>query len=157
MDVVAEENKETVSEKLEEKRSTDQINLGVRRENFSLYFGCNPEQGVIANTKMIKDSVDILVDQYQRMEFAVDFPSCYDDLKGEDANFEIVCSQTTQPLRLPYKTNISERKLATIFVHTHCRDLEYENAMEKAMTHKKLFEEWLCYDEVVLMENPTRE
>lgn len=47
---------------------------------------------MIANTKMIKDSVDILLDQYSRMEFAVDFPACYDDIKGEDANFEIVCS-----------------------------------------------------------------
>ena len=140
-----------------EKRSTEHINLGVRRENFSLYFGCNPEQGVIANTKMIKDSVDILLDQYNRMEFAVDFPSCYDDIKGEDANFEIVTSQTSSPLRIPYRTNISEEKLCTIFVHTHCRGLEYEDAMERAETHRILFRDWLCYDKVEFMVNPTKE
>lgn len=43
MDVMKLEDDESVSYKLAGQRSTAAINLGVRRENFAMYFGCNPE------------------------------------------------------------------------------------------------------------------
>ena len=63
-------------------------------QNFALFFGCKPALGVDAETKMIKDVVEILLVRYSKRTFSVQFPGCFDDLKGEDANFEMVASNT---------------------------------------------------------------
>ena len=43
---------------------------------------------------MIMDVTAILEDQFSRDTFTVQFPKCFDDLKGSDANFEMVASNT---------------------------------------------------------------
>ena len=63
-------------------------------QNFALYFGCRPARGVLAETTMVKDVVEILLQRYDRISFVVQFPNCFDDLKGNDANFEMVASNT---------------------------------------------------------------
>ena len=38
---------------------------------------------------------------------------------GNDANFEMVLSNTLQPLRLIYEHNVVTRSIGVVFVHTH--------------------------------------
>ena len=78
----------------------------IKRQNFVLVFGCSPEMGVLAKTTMIKDVANILLKRYERTTFSVQIPECFEDLKGKDANFEVVTSGTLQPLRLIYSHNI---------------------------------------------------
>ena len=64
------------------------------RQNFALCFGCKPSDGVLAKTQMIMDVVGILISEYSRETFTVEFVKCFDDLKGSDANFEMIQSNT---------------------------------------------------------------
>ena len=80
---------------------------------------------------MIMDVVKILEEDFSRETFTVEFVDCFDDLKGTDANFEMIASNTIQPLRLPYKGNIAKKRTACIFVHTKSKDLNYEQALER--------------------------
>ena len=50
--------------------------------------------GVIASTTMIKDVAEILTEKYSRDTFSIQFPDCVEDLKGKDASFEMVTSNT---------------------------------------------------------------
>ena len=63
-------------------------------ENFALVFGCSPSMGVVASTTLIKDVADIFIEKYSRDTFSIDFPDCFNDLKDNDANFEMVTSNT---------------------------------------------------------------
>ena len=65
-----------------------------KRQNFALCFGCKPSGGVLAQTKMIMDVVKILLEDFSRETFTVQFIDCFDDLKSSDANFEMVSSNT---------------------------------------------------------------
>ena len=43
---------------------------------------------------MVPDVCKILLEEYDRSKFTVSVPACFDDLKGADANFEMVASNT---------------------------------------------------------------
>ena len=43
---------------------------------------------------MVMDVVKILVEDFDRVTFTVQFLSCFDDIKSSDANFEMVQSNT---------------------------------------------------------------
>ena len=77
--------------------------------------------GVNAKTEMIKDISDIMINRFEKVTFSVLIPRAFDDMKGKDVNFEMVASNTLQPLRLIYSHNIVTRSIATIFVHTECK------------------------------------
>ena len=77
---------------------------------------------------MIMDVVGILISEYSRETFTVEFVKCFDDLKGSDANFEMIQSNTLQPVKLVYKDNIASKTIACIFVHTKSKDLKYGEA-----------------------------
>ena len=62
----------------------------LKRQNFALCFGCKPSEGVLSQTQMIMDVVKILLEDFSRETFTVQFVSCFDDLKGSDANFEMI-------------------------------------------------------------------
>ena len=83
-----------------------------------MFFGCRPALGVLADTTMVKDVVDILLVRYNRRTFAVQFPNCFDDLKGNDANFEMVASNTLQPILLEYSYNKTVKEIALIIVNS---------------------------------------
>ena len=62
------------------------------RLNFALFFGCKPDSGVKANTKMIRDVVKVMIHRINKVHFFVQLVECFEDLKGSDVNFEIVAS-----------------------------------------------------------------
>ena len=78
----------------EEARGDTAISAVLARQNFALCFGCKPSDGVLAKTQMIMDVVEILKKEYSKEAFTVQFTKCFDDLKGQDANFEMIQSNT---------------------------------------------------------------
>ena len=133
------------------------INLNLRRQNFAFCFGCKPSQGVLAETKMVKDVVKILLEDYDRNTFSVRFMDCFDDLKGSDVNFEMVASNTLQPVRMFYQHRIVTEQAAIVFVHTESLALKYN----EAETRGKLWEDCLNdvwgVPEVQVYTDPTKE
>ena len=78
------------------------------------------------------DAVKVMLD-FDRRTFSVMFPDCFDDIKGSDANFEMVASNTLQPVRLIYKNNIASAKIAVIFVNTKIKTANYREAKSRAV------------------------
>ena len=70
------------------------INELFNYQNFLFLYGCSPNMGVLAKTTMIKDIVDVFLNRFDRSTFSVLVPDIFDDLKGKDANFEMVASNT---------------------------------------------------------------
>ena len=131
------------------------VNLALKRQNFALCFGCKPSQGVLAETKMVYDVVKILLEEYDRTTFAVQFTDCFNDLKGSDANFEMVASNTLQPVKMFYRNNIATSSAAAIFVHNKAISLPYNEAKERAELHKRNLEDVLGFEEVKVYTDPT--
>ena len=97
---------------------------------------------------MVKDVVKVLLTKYDPKTMTIELPNAFEHLKGQDANFEMVTSNTIQPIKLSYSHNIVARSIATIFVNTDCNGLQYIIAEEKGESMQKLFEEVLEYNEV---------
>jgi len=129
----------------------------LKRQNFALCFGCKPSQGVLAKTQMVPDVCKILLEEYDRTTFCVQFTSCFDDLKGSDANFEMVASNTLQPVKMFWSHNIVASSAAVIFVHTKAINLPYEGAKERGELQTGLFKEVLKFDVVKVYTDPTKE
>ena len=119
-------------------------------QNFAMFFGCRPALGVLADTTMVKDVVDILLVRYNRRTFAVQFPNCFDDLKGNDANFEMVASNTLQPLLLEYTYNKTEKEIALIIANSFTGGFLANETKLKDKT-------WSELKTVALSDNPDKE
>ena len=61
-------------------------------QNFLFVYGCRPSAGVKANTTMIKDILNALINSADRINFTVLLPQALDQLKGNDASFETASS-----------------------------------------------------------------
>ena len=79
---------------------------------------------------MIPDAIKVMLD-FDKTTFCVQYISCFDDLKGSDANFEMVASNTLQPVRLIYNHNIATTKIAAIFVHSKVMKMSYKGVTER--------------------------
>ena len=82
-----------------------------------MIFGCAPSWGVNADTKLVNEISDILLNRYSRDSLELQIPRCFDDLYSVDAEFEMAISNTTQPLRLVYINNVVTRKAGLIFIN----------------------------------------
>ena len=63
--------------------------------------------GVSADTKLIRDFADCLKEKYERDTLAIEFPKVIDQLKGTDANIEIIKSSELQILKLAVKPPVA--------------------------------------------------
>ena len=61
-------------------------------QNFIFLYGCRPSAGVKANTTMVKDILNALINSADRINFTVLLPQALDQLKGSDASFETASS-----------------------------------------------------------------
>ena len=68
----------------------------IELQNFLLMWGCRPSSAVNANTKMIAEIVNVLLTKLDRNTLTIQLPQAFEHLKGEDANFEMVTSNTIQ-------------------------------------------------------------
>ena len=57
-------------------------------------WGCRPSDQVDAKTEMVKDVVKTLKKKYNHNTMTIDIPEAFEHLKGKDANFEMVTSNT---------------------------------------------------------------
>ena len=67
---------------------------------------------------------------------------------GEDANYEMVTSNTIQPILLSYKNNVASHSVAYIFVNTSCKELEYKDHQLKKELTQELYTKWLEFSKV---------
>ena len=86
-------------------------------QNFIFLYGCRPSAGVKANTTMIKDILNALINSADRINFTVLLPQALDQLKGNDASFETASSSTLQPLKLYYVKGVATKSLGIVFYH----------------------------------------
>ena len=93
--------------------------------NFLLMWGCRPSLGVKIDTKMVKNVVDTLMNKFDRINLSVKLPEVFEQLKGSDAMFEMVTSNTIQPLNLLYQHNIARTKYVAIVVNSNTRKLTW--------------------------------
>lgn len=69
---------------------------------------------------MSNDVVNALLGKLDWITLYVDFPKVFEQLRGQDANFEIVQSNTLQPIRLFYVAVVAIA-LGIVFIHTHVK------------------------------------
>ena len=105
--------------------------------------------GVRADTTMIKD-VATTFKRYDRTTMSLQIPQCLEQLKGSDASFEMVVSNTLQPLRLIHTHNVVTRSIAVILVHTELKGTPYDGAVKTGAIYEKLFKEVLQFDKVTV-------
>ena len=109
-----------------------------------------------ADTNMINDAADAFANHYDRDTLSAVFPYILEDLKGKDANFEMISSNTLQQVRLIYEYNFRTHSIATVFIHTKIvgnretgsRDLIYQRASKIGEVACKLLTEELDFDDI---------
>ena len=78
--------------------------------------GAEPGGIVDADTKLIKDTMRVFLEQFDIKTLTVEFPKILQNLRGSDAKIEIMQSTTLQSLRLSVQGNIPDESKAYIFV-----------------------------------------
>ena len=63
-------------------------------ENLCLIFGTEPAKTVLAETTMVKDITDLFDSEYDKENLSIRIPDAFDHLKGADAKFEMVTSNS---------------------------------------------------------------
>ena len=120
-------------------QSTRGVNTTVEsvvRENVILMYGCKPSKAVLAETTMVADITNTLENRFDRNTLSLKIPAAFEHLKGNDANFEMVTSNTLQPLNLHFHHNIITKSLAYIFVSEKCKSqLHISESPEKEAMH----------------------
>ena len=66
----------------------------VKTENLILLWGCRPTLAVLANTQMINNVIDEIGGKIDPAMLTVELPRDLEHLIGEDAQFEMVTSNT---------------------------------------------------------------
>ena len=66
-------------------------------------FGCQPSHKVIAYTEMVNDIVLVMRERFDHNTLMLEIPETFEHLKGRDVNFELVTSNTIQPVKVEYK------------------------------------------------------
>ena len=84
-------------------------------------FGCAPSIGVRADTKFITDVCEALLDRIAG-DMTLTFPEVLEGINGSDANFELISSATTRPIKLIYTFNLVSKLLGYVFVWTHLKN-----------------------------------
>ena len=87
----------------------------VKSENLILVFGCPPSVGVKANTKMCYDLANALDAGYEKARFTLQIPEVFELLEGRDNAFEMIQSNSLQPLGLVYQHNVMTKSIGVVF------------------------------------------
>ena len=88
---------------------------------------------------MVKDITDLLETDYDKDHLVIRIPDALDHLKGKDAKFEMVKSNSLQPLSLIYSHNIVTRTIGLIFINDTCKDATYKDAEKRGQKAIELF------------------
>ena len=88
---------------------------------------------------MVNDIAQLMKNRFDHNTLMLEIPESFEQLKGRDANFEMVTSNTIQPVMVEYKHNIVSRSAATIFVNTECNSLSGVDFKEQKEHLAKFF------------------
>ena len=137
------------SENLDLKRGNAYSSL-CQRQNLILIWGCRPAHGVKADTNMVSELAKVMTERFDRDNLALRIPDAFEQLKSEDANFEMVTSNLLQPLQMHFHDNIITDKCQTafIFVNTHCQNLPWKNAAKRGQDAFNLFKTVFQFENV---------
>ena len=95
--------------------------------------------------------INVMETRYDKETFTMRLPEVFDHLaqtdKGE-LRFELVKSNTLQPMNLIFDHNSVTRSVAFIFVNSECNGLEYKNHNECGETAYNLLKHTLEFKEV---------
>ena len=103
-------------------------------ENFCMLFGTKPSRIVALETKMIANVLDHLLLKRDSVRQTVQFPQVLEQVKSDDASFELAVSNSIQKLTLyhrssPFKNryNYTVRKsIGIVFINTKTLGLDYD-------------------------------
>ena len=101
--------------------------------NFCMVFGTNPAKMVKLETKMIKNIIDHIQFCQDKVKKSVEVPGTLEQIKADDANFELSVSNTIERLTLYNRssiyrsnyTNIVKKCVGIVFVNSQCKTLQY--------------------------------
>ena len=117
--------KSQVEERIEPDVDDDHRGEGIRENviqdhwNFICFYQIAPGKEFKGDSTMVRNYTDVLLDNFSRITFTIDFPYCFDQLQGDACNFEFNKSCDLQPARFHYLYNVVTHSIAEIFVHTH--------------------------------------
>ena len=77
-------------------------------------------------------------------------------MKGKDANFEMVTSNTIQPILLTFRDKVVNHSISRIFINTDLNGKPWKNVELKAHELKELYEEILEFNDVKICKNYTK-
>ena len=109
------------------------------RSNYLFYHGAKPEFGVDAASVMVND-VFRMLRRFNRKTLTTVLPDALEYLVAEDADMEVIASQTAEKLEIDYRGNIVTSSRAIVFVcdklvaqqNKKRPTLTYDNAEERA-------------------------
>ena len=99
---------------------------------------------------MVSDIIEKLLSELDPKTLAVRIPDVFEQLKGQDVNFELATSCVLQRAKLFYRYNVATKKIGYIFVATETSGLKWKDAIKRADIAQKILEEVLEFDEVVV-------
>ena len=105
---------------------------------------------------MVEELVKMLSKKCDRDTMTIELPYAFQNMVGRDANYEMVTSNTIQPILLSYQHNMVSHSIAYIFVNTGCQDLEYKDHALKKEKTESLYRKYLEFDEVYVFENKSK-
>ena len=105
---------------------------------------------------MVRDLTNTLLTNFDRERMRIVLPEGLNHLKGKDVNFEMVTSNTIQPVQLNFHDKVITRSIAYIFVNTSCKGLAYKQAELKGEKLQELYSKILEFKDVQIFTNLTK-
>ena len=100
-----------------------------------MIFGTTPSNQVLLETKMVENLLDhIILKQHPKLKI-VEFPSVLEQIRTDDAKFELAVSNTIKKLTLYHRSSVYKKKydnvvsksIGLIFVNTGTKNLPYNS------------------------------
>ena len=106
---------------------------------------------------MVADIVDMMETTYDKDTMSLRLPQAFEQLRGKDADFETVSSNSLQPLNLIHNHNVVTRTIVYIFINDSCREVPVRRAHERGDIAYKLFQHVYGFQEVTTFLNLTKD
>ena len=117
-----------------------------KNQNFQFLFGCRPSKTVRSDTQMVDEIADTFDTYFDKNQLTLKFPDVFAQMINNDANIELVVSNTLQPMNLIMSANqIKKESVAHIFINPESLGHKYEDVETKAKDAVTLFQDILGF------------
>ena len=89
-------------------------NIEFKNANFTILFGCDPKEGVTADTQFVNAFFDHISASFDPKTGRVMFPECLNLIESDDVAFESVTNNLGRTLTLTRQSNLIDYKLLVI-------------------------------------------